>query len=149
MTTDLIAPAFADHPPTTPPCLLLVEDDSMMREMMARELRRAGYRVLTAGHCGEALEHLQREATAIDLIISDFRLPPLTALDLVALLRAAGPTPEVLICSGLFLPETVAALDAAHLPHRLQKPFTFGHLLHAVQELLPIAPRPPAIAAQA
>jgi DNA-binding response OmpR family regulator len=117
-----------------------VEDDSMMREMMARELRRAGYRVLAAGRCDTAFEHLQHEGTAIDLLLCDYRLPPFTALDLVAQIRAAGHAPAVLICSGLFLPATVAALDAARLPHRLQKPFTFTHLCTAVHQLLPLAP---------
>jgi len=122
--------------PAEAPLLLCVEDEAAFREMMARELEHAGYRVLTARNIVEALEHFRNERDAISLIIADFRLPGGTALDLFAQMRALGPVPRVLICTGLLFPRMRDDLAAAGLTRYLFKPFRIPELLDTVQRHL-------------
>jgi len=53
--------------------ILLVEDHEINRDMLARRLTRAGYRVLTAPDGAVALEMM--EASAPELVLMDMNLP--------------------------------------------------------------------------
>jgi CheY-like chemotaxis protein len=82
--------------PSSPPSatdsgvILFVEDDPAIREMMTRELRQAGYRILAAGHGAEALNHFLREGENIDLVISDPRRSGTDAIALFTEMRSRG-----------------------------------------------------------
>ena len=53
--------------------VLIVEDDRELRALLAEELSEQGYEVLSAADAESALA--QEEATQLDLVISDLRLP--------------------------------------------------------------------------
>ncbi len=59
-----------------PSTVLIVEDDRFVREMMARDLREAGYRVLTADAGAQAIAMLELDGP-IDCLVTDVRLPGL------------------------------------------------------------------------
>jgi len=129
------------EPAPTPgegPLLLCVEDEAAMREMMARELQHAGYRVLSAGTVHEAFEHFQREHEDIALVISDLRLPGGTALDLFARMKALVPDPRIVVCTGMLLPNMHDQLRAAGVTRYLFKPFRMRELLDTVRRHLAV-----------
>lgn len=71
--------------------VLVADDSRVMRRIVIRTLRQAGYdgwQVLEAGDGAEALKIAQREDP--DLILTDWNMPELSGLDLVRALRAGG-----------------------------------------------------------
>lgn len=113
---DEIAPATV--PPATEPApasnpgekfhVLVVEDDAIHAKLVRRVLGETGATQVTVVPSGEAaIERLQATAdlpeASIDLVLLDLRLPGASGLDVLKIVRAAGPhrlTPVVVMsCS--------------------------------------------------
>ncbi len=73
----------------TPPKLLVVDDEPAIRRLLGTGLARAGYRVVEAGSAREALNALQIDKP--DAVLLDLGLPDRDGLELVPLIKAAGP----------------------------------------------------------
>ena len=116
--------------------LLVVDDERSIRELLRRLLERAGYRVLTAAHGGEALQRFEEAGGAIDLVITDVRMPEMSGPELADRLLALRRSVKILYISGYAAP-----LLAPHDPFGvrtvfLQKPFTSAALLGKVKEMV-------------
>ncbi|MBK9035579.1 MAG: response regulator [Myxococcales bacterium] len=82
--------------------VVVAEDDAIFRRLIAVTLRRDGFSVSEARDGRELVNHMaslaQRRGPAVDLIISDIRMPVMTGLDALAGLRGADwVTPVILI----------------------------------------------------
>ncbi|MBU1070086.1 sigma-54 dependent transcriptional regulator [Myxococcota bacterium] len=75
--------------------LLLVDDEAAILDSLRRLLERDGYVVSTARSAEEALGILQRET--FDLLVTDLRLPHLSGLELLRLVRRMSPDTEVIL----------------------------------------------------
>jgi PAS domain S-box-containing protein len=119
--------------------ILLVEDEPLVREITARALRKAGYRVLAASGSAEALAATDVNAERIDLLVSDVVMPGMNGPELAGRLVARHPTLNVLFVSG-YAPE---AMDRDGVLRAgvefLQKPFRMSALLARVRGLLDAA----------
>jgi two-component system cell cycle sensor histidine kinase/response regulator CckA len=117
--------------------VLVVEDDPFVRDVAARALRRAGYRVLVAESSAEALEVVAREDVGVQIVVSDVVLPGVDERELVEELRSrSGGELRALYISG-YTHDVISrhgVLDSgvAFLP----KPFTAEQLLARVRTLL-------------
>jgi two-component system cell cycle sensor histidine kinase/response regulator CckA len=117
--------------------VLLAEDDSTVRGLVSKALRRHGYRVVEAASGEQALALAETVNEEIDLILSDVVMPGMRGPELVAQLKATRPQTKVLYMSGY-------PADAFSKPQEgvdaggewLQKPFTTGRLLQKVRDLL-------------
>lgn len=125
--------------------LLVVEDDKSVREVSARFLQLAGYKVDTAGDGEAGWEALRRDV--FHLLITDNCMPRLSGLELIERLRAAGMALPVILASGS-LPWSEATVPQALQPvTTLGKPFCVGELLTLVSTCLrdltvPFCPAP-------
>jgi signal transduction histidine kinase len=142
-TTDATdVPAAATAPPvgaTHPATIILVEDETLVREIIARVLGRAGYTVLEA-HDGEvALQMVRRHAGQIDLVITDVVMARLGGLELARRVADERPGLPILLMSGYNTEEMPADDPTIGF---LQKPFTPNALLQTVSALLANAGRP-------
>lgn len=122
--------------------ILIVEDDTQVRSVAARILKRAGYKVLVASDAKSASEVARSVAEgAISLVLSDFVMPGGTGADAVKQVKEAHPGIAVLYMSGY----TGGALHRRGLVGEgavvLQKPFSAVDLAHAVREALDLAAR--------
>lgn len=121
--------------------MLVVDDEDLVRSLVARSLREAGYRVLEASHGGAAISTLELESNAVDLVICDLVMPVLGGREIAAWMRMHCPAVPVLFMSGY----PRAYLEAHQLfdPQvpMLRKPFLPSRLLEAVEEQ--IASHPP------
>src|SRR3954469_18913874 len=76
----------------TMPTVMVVDDVVVMRDVLARLLKREGYRTLTAGSGHEALEVLEHTTDAgqapPDLILLDVKMPDIDGLDLLERLHS-------------------------------------------------------------
>jgi two-component system, response regulator RegA len=89
----------ADNPTRTSAIsLLLVDDDTTLRERMARAFQARGYDVRTAGSTEEALGCVKQDPP--ELAIIDLRMPGRSGLELLREMLAADPATRVLVLTG-------------------------------------------------
>jgi len=112
--------------------ILLVEDEPAVRRLVATSLTRAGYRVLEAADGLQGMELFEAHAEAIDLLITDLRMPEMDGESLVRALRGRDPELRVLCVSGY--PGRASGL--ASTEHFLAKPFSRYELLGTVRKVL-------------
>jgi len=80
------------------PSLLLVDDDAAFRQVMAGELGRVGYDVITVGTGEEAIERVS--AAEPEVILLDLRLPGMGGLETLKAIQVAAPATEVIMLTG-------------------------------------------------
>jgi two-component system, cell cycle sensor histidine kinase and response regulator CckA len=124
-----------------PRTVLVVDDEDTVRELVARTLQEANYRVLQASHGAAAIGLLEREANAVDLVVSDLMMPVLGGKEVADWMRQHTPAVPLLFISGY----PRAYLEAHDLfdptVPMLRKPFLPSRLLEAVEEQ--VASHPP------
>lgn len=114
--------------------LLLVEDETALREGLARQLAAEGYRVDCAADGAEGL--FLAEEYPFDLAIVDLGLPKVNGMGIVQRLRGAGRTMPILILTARGgWQDKVAGLEAGADDY-LVKPFELPELLARVKALL-------------
>jgi len=111
--------------------ILIVDDSANTLEVLQRNLAAEGYQVFTAPGVAEAVEIL--EGTALDLVITDLKMPKVSGLDLVRHVRENFKDTEVMMITGY--PSIEGAVNAIKTGAEefLAKPFTDEELLAAVQ----------------
>jgi DNA-binding NtrC family response regulator len=114
--------------------VLVVDDVPETLEVLQRNFEAEGYRVLTAPGVPEALAVL--EAHRVDLVITDYRMPKISGLDLVRHVRQNLPDTEVVMITGYAsIPGAVEAIKTGAEGY-LAKPFTDEELLDVVRRAL-------------
>lgn len=78
--------------------LLLVDDDDAFRGVMSEELKRLGYQVRTASTGKEAMEVLREQVP--EVVLLDLRLPDLSGLDVLPLIKEEQASCEVIMLTG-------------------------------------------------
>jgi hypothetical protein len=116
--------------------ILLVDDESGIRELILKILRRHGYYVLEASNGEEALKVWREHSGAIDLVITDVMMPRMGGPELVDQLRKRGADPRVLYISGYTDDQNIYAGKFPPGTAFLPKPFTLASLLDRVREVL-------------
>ncbi|WP_419785275.1 sigma-54-dependent transcriptional regulator [Pseudodesulfovibrio sp.] len=114
--------------------ILAVDDSRATLEVIKRNLVPEGYEVHTCERVSDALPLL--EDMAIDLVITDYRMPQSTGMDLIRHVRANYPDTEIMMITGYpSIPGAVEAIkDGAG--EYLAKPFTTEELLSAVERIV-------------
>jgi two-component system response regulator FlrC len=108
--------------------ILVVDDEPGMRAGLAEVLGRGGFEVELAGTAEEALERVRDGV--VDLLVTDVRLPGLSGLELLRVLRECGnETPAVVITAHGTIEDAVAAMKLGALDF-LTKPFSPADVLH-------------------
>jgi DNA-binding NtrC family response regulator len=109
--------------------ILLVDDDARVLESLQRVLSRTGASVTTAESAEGALAKLS--ALRPDLIISDVRMPGMSGLDLLALVRERAPEVDFVLMTAYEDLATVAGAMQGGAADFLVKPLDL-HQLRAV-----------------
>jgi DNA-binding response OmpR family regulator len=99
------APAPTSHAVARKPRVLVVEDDGHMRRLMAATLERCGYQVVEAEDGVDLLgwigELMSNSTDTFDAIVSDVNLPDLTAIEVLAALRARDSQVPIILVTAL------------------------------------------------
>jgi two-component system, NtrC family, response regulator HydG len=120
--------------------ILVVDDSADTLELIQRNLALQGYDVHTSPGAADALALL--DAMAVDLVVTDVRMPGLSGIDLIREVRQRHPGIELVVITGYATIEgAVEALQSGAWDY-LAKPFTDEELFLAVRRAL--ARRPPA-----
>jgi two-component system, NtrC family, response regulator HydG len=114
--------------------ILVVDDAPETREVLQRNLEAEGYQVRTVCGVPEALAVLER--TPIDLVITDYKMPKVSGLDLVLHVRENLPDTEVVMITGYASIEGAIEAIKGGAEEYLAKPFTDAELFDAVRRAL-------------
>jgi CheY-like chemotaxis protein len=126
-------PVFA-----TPPGgrVLVVDDEPLVRALVERVLRRAGYSVMAAGDGQSGLDVLARERGKFDLMLLDLAMPRMAGLEMLRLVRVAYPELPVVLMTGYSASDDTEPLLAGGALDLVEKPFLPNRLLAVVQAAL-------------
>jgi two-component system, NtrC family, response regulator HydG len=118
----------------TPFKILVVDDSPDTREVVRRHLEADGYRVFTADGVEEAVRFLSDNP--IDLIVTDFKMPKVSGMDLVRHVRENFADAEIMMITGY--PTIATAVEAVKTgaEEYLVKPFTEEELRATVKRTL-------------
>ncbi len=116
------------------PTLLLVDDEERILSALRRTLRREGYEILTVNSVAGALEVLDQRP--VDLILSDFKMPGMTGMELLAEARRRQPRVARLLITGWSQAVSPAELEAAEVAILISKPWEDADLKRALREAL-------------
>jgi CheY-like chemotaxis protein len=111
--------------------ILLVEDEPAVRQLFAQALIRAGYSVYEARNGQEAVQLFDQHGDAIDMLLTDMRMPYMGGAELAHQLRGRRRTLKLLCISGY-----PGNLDDDLSVDFLAKPFSRDALLQKVREVL-------------
>lgn len=113
--------------------VLVVEDDKTLRETLTYNLTREGYRVLSAGDGGSAIDIARSEQP--DLLVLDVMLPRVDGFEVCRTLRREMQTPILILTARDSEVDTVLGLELG-ADDFVTKPFALRPLLARVKALL-------------
>jgi DNA-binding NtrC family response regulator len=118
--------------------ILVADDESSVRDFLARALERYGHTVETAADGSEALVALAQ--TPFDLLLTDIVMPVMDGIALALKATSEHPDLIVLMMTG-YAAEKQRAHNLDALIHDVvMKPFSMNQILDAVQRALQDAP---------
>jgi PAS domain S-box-containing protein len=116
--------------------LLIVEDDTMVRSIAVRMLKRLGYEVAEAANAAEALLVLERASAPFDLMLTDLVMPGLSGRELAERVAQISPGTRVLYTSGYTEDSTILNEITRDEVDFLPKPYTPRAIAVAVRAAL-------------
>jgi signal transduction histidine kinase/ActR/RegA family two-component response regulator len=111
--------------------VLLVDDEPSVRRAATRLLESTGCVVTGVGSASDAIEQLRSAPEAHDVLVTDFRMPGMSGLELATVARNAGAPIPIVIISG-HLEDAVRDGPLSADIVLLQKPFSRAALADAV-----------------
>ena len=115
--------------------LLLVDDEPNILSALKRQLRGAGLRIITAASGAEGLALLEREA--VDVIVSDQRMPGMTGVDFLRAVKTSHPDTVRIVLSGFTELQSVTdAVNEGAIYKFLTKPWDDTQLRGHIHEAM-------------
>jgi len=127
----------ATPPPATggpAPRVLVVDDEASMRDMLRIVLRRDGYEVLMADGARAAAAILEREA--IDLLLSDIRMPDGSGVDVLRAAKQANADVVAFMMTAFASTETAVEAMRLGAVDYFTKPFNVDELRLKIRQHL-------------
>jgi len=112
---------------------LVVDDSATMRRIVVNALNSIGIAdVVEAGGGSDALEKVN---SSIDLIITDWGMPPVGGLDLIRAVRATTATPILVVTTRSRQEDIMQAVNAGGSGY-IRKPFTPQDLKDKIRQIM-------------
>lgn len=111
--------------------ILIVDDCADTLEMLQRNLKSQGYQIFQASGVEEAIKVLN--ATAIDLVITDIKMPKISGFDLIQHVRENLKDIEIVVITGYPTIEGAVKAVKNGAEEYLPKPFTDDELFSVVK----------------
>ncbi len=121
--------------------VLVVEDDTDIAQLIALQLRREGFEVITTAYGKEAIS--LAHSHTVDLITLDMMLPDITGTEVLHRIKADPATAETpVIIVSVLLPEQSEAGGLGAVDY-ITKPFAFEKLMESIRHTLKTSGRRP------
>ncbi|MDE3194973.1 MAG: sigma-54-dependent Fis family transcriptional regulator, partial [Acidobacteriota bacterium] len=114
--------------------ILIVEDEDKLRRIIELQLLDSGFEVEKAAKAEEALPLIDRA----DLILTDFKLPGMSGLEMLQLIRRQDSHVPVIVMTAFGTVENAVEAMKAGAADFLLKPFSLDHLTAVVNKALEI-----------
>lgn len=115
--------------------ILMVDDDDDLRKLLRALLEGDGYEVFSCRDASRALKVFASRGD-VDLLLTDFRMPQMTGVELAQKIADEKPDLPVLILSGAVLPDDALATIAANKWDLIAKPCDVPVLLQTIADRL-------------
>lgn len=115
-------------------CILVVEDDAEVSQAVSQMLQHLGYTPVISRDAQEAYELVQTRSFA--LLLVDYRMPEMTGLDLIFMLRQEGCNVPVIMMSGYLATEERVSGQGLDVCAVLKKPVTAEQLESAIRNAI-------------
>jgi DNA-binding response OmpR family regulator len=113
--------------------ILIVEDHPIVLQVVRAILERAGFCVLAAGNCAQAIQAENGARGDIHLLLADVMMPDMSGPAVAKLLQEHRPEMQVMLMSGYSERDR---LFLNHGWHFIEKPFLPAQLVARVNEVL-------------
>ena len=114
--------------------VLVVDDSQTLRSLTAMQLSEEGFKVATASSGVEAIEMINQDPNAYDVLLTDYAMPLMSGLDLVAAARRHRARFPAVIITGYADVEAMKSRPNDVVV--VAKPFTLANLLNALENSL-------------
>jgi DNA-binding NtrC family response regulator len=111
-----------------------VDDEENLRRVLQVQLQQHGYKVSLAGDAEEALAQLMK--SPFELVLTDFRMPGRSGLELLREIRVRFPTVQVILLTAFGTVENAVEAMQAGAFHYVTKPIHLPELLIIVDRAL-------------
>ena len=116
--------------------LLLVDDSAVMRKMISRSLRQAGFEIDAMSEAGNGIEGLEvLKAGDVDLVLCDWNMPEMNGVDFVREVRKDSKLPIIMLTTESSTEKVTEAMTAG-ADGFITKPFTPDKLSSKIQLVL-------------
>jgi CheY-like chemotaxis protein len=116
--------------------ILLVDDESSVREPLARALRLDGHAVTEAGDGAEALECFLAAEPAFQMMVSDIRMPVMDGIALTLKIAAERPGFPIVLMTGYAEQRERARELQGLVEDVLTKPFPLAEFRAAIRAVV-------------
>jgi len=116
--------------------ILLVDDESVVRDSLAKVLKAFGYQVIQAEDGQDGLEKFKQHQADISLAVLDVVMPQMGGFELSKQLRITSPELPVVFMTGYDKDHLVSEESAIPNSEVLTKPANFEHLAGVLRNLL-------------
>ncbi|MFT5726434.1 MAG: two-component system response regulator PilR (NtrC family) [Desulforhopalus sp.] len=111
--------------------VLIVDDERGMRDFLKILLEKEGHKVITANRGQKALEIL--ESKTIDLVVSDIRMPELSGIELLEIIKENTPELPVIMITAFASPDdAVMAMKNGAFDY-ISKPFNVDEIINVIR----------------
>lgn len=115
--------------------ILFVDDEASILATLKRVFRPSGYRVFTAESGAQGLEILEHEA--IDLVVSDMRMPEMNGVQFLEKVRERWPdTVRILLTGYAEIGTTIDAINKGQIYRYVSKPWEDSDIKMTVKQAL-------------
>ncbi|HSH68671.1 MAG TPA: PAS domain S-box protein, partial [Deferrisomatales bacterium] len=133
--------------------VLVVDDEDPVAELERQVLEQLGYRVVATGDGEEGLRQFRADPDSFDLVLTDYSMPGMNGLDMIAQMHELRPDLPVVLCTGDRRCVDPGLAKRLNIRAVLQKPMSTTQLGDAVASALgprdPVRPSPPGAGAAA
>jgi signal transduction histidine kinase/ActR/RegA family two-component response regulator len=116
--------------------VLIAEDDPVVRNLMMRTLKSAGYKVLGASDGEEAMDIYAYHGRAISLVVLDVIMPKFTGHEVYRYIKTIDPEVKALFCTGYDRDSAQWDILERENVRLIRKPFTPQKFLEALREVM-------------
>ncbi|PIE01669.1 MAG: hypothetical protein CSA81_10940 [Acidobacteria bacterium] len=119
--------------PVTSAHILVVDDEEMLTDVINSLLCHLGYRTTCTNSPAEALKLIQKNPAEYDLLMTDFKMPRMSGVELIKEAHRYNASLPALLCTG-------SPIEQCEFPIRkedvLLKPFSYAELGQIVKRRL-------------
>lgn len=111
--------------------VLIVDDERGMRDFLKILLEKEGHKVITANRGKKALEIL--ESKTVDLVVSDIRMPEISGIELLEIIKENTPELPVIMITAFASPDdAVMAMKNGAFDY-ISKPFNVDEIINVIR----------------